>query len=68
MFHILYFQTKSYNKNINELFCEIKYRLATQNEFNKKIEDLYNNRLKKCYQLMNIEKQDSLKVSYLIKI
>lgn len=50
---------------MNELLCEIKYRLATQNDFNKSIEELYVNRLKKCYELMKIEKQESLKVNYL---
>lgn len=51
---------------MNELLCEIKYRLATQDEFNKSIESLYNNRLKKCYESMDIEKQESLKVNYLL--
>lgn len=59
---------KSYNKNINELLCEIKYRLTTQNKCNKAIEKLYVNSLKKCYEAMNIEKQESLKVKYLIKL
>jgi len=50
---------------MNELLCEIKYRLNTQNEFNKSIENHFINRLKKCYELMDIEKQESLKVNYL---
>lgn len=48
---------------MNELLCEIKYRFTTQNELNKSIENLYTNRLKTCYQSMDIEKQDSLKVN-----
>lgn len=53
---------------MNEILCEVKYRLTTQNEFNKKIEDLYINRLQKCYELLNLEKQESLKVSSSILI
>lgn len=44
---------------------EIKYRIAIQDEFNKSIESLYSNRLKKCYEAMDIEKQESLNVNYL---
>lgn len=50
------------------MLCEVKYHLATQNEFNKKIEDLYISRLKKCYELLDLEKQESLKVSSSILI
>lgn len=39
--------------------------MATQNEFNKKIENLYINRLKTCYESLDLEKQKSLKVSSL---
>lgn len=45
---------------------EVKYRLATQEKINKAIEVHYVNRLKKCYESMDIEKQKSLKVCYLI--
>lgn len=42
--------------------CEIKYRLTSQEHFSNAIESLYMNRLKKCYELMDVEKQESLKV------
>ncbi|KAL5244371.1 hypothetical protein ACI65C_011781 [Semiaphis heraclei] len=60
-------ETKSYNKNINEVLCEIKYRLTTQETFNKSIENLYINRLKKCYESMDMEKQETLKKIQKIK-
>lgn len=60
------FQAKLFNKNINELISEIKYRLSSQEEFNKQIEHIYIYRLKKCYESMDIEKQESLKVNYLM--
>lgn len=41
---------------------EIKYRLTTQEAFNKSIESLYVDRLKKCYESMDMEKQETLKV------
>ncbi|XP_022161919.1 kinesin-like protein KIF11 [Myzus persicae] len=60
-------ETKSYNKNMNDVLCEIKYRLTTQEAFNKSIENLYINRLKKCYESMDIEKQETLKKIQKIK-
>ncbi|XP_026810983.1 kinesin-like protein KIF11-B [Rhopalosiphum maidis] len=60
-------ETKSYNKNINEVLNEIKYRLTTQEAFNKSIENLYVNRLKKCYESMDMEKQETLKKIQKIK-
>jgi len=50
---------------MNEVLCEIKYRLTTQNAFNKSIENHYINRLKKCYESMDMEKQATLKVKLL---
>lgn len=47
------------------MLCEIKYRLTTQETFNKSIENLYINRLKKCYESMDMEKQETLKVKLL---
>lgn len=44
----------------------MKYHMAAQEKINKAIEDHYVNRLKKCYESMDIEKQKSLKVCYLI--
>lgn len=60
-------ETKSYNKNINDVLNEIKYRLTTQEAFNKSIESLYVNRLKKCYESMDMEKQETLKKIQKIK-
>ncbi|XP_025204037.1 kinesin-like protein KIF11 [Melanaphis sacchari] len=60
-------ETKSYNKNINEVLNEIKYRLTTQETLNKSIENLYVNRLKKCYESMDLEKQETLKKIQKIK-
>lgn len=42
---------------------EIKFRLDTLNEYSKSIENLYVNRLKKCYESMDVEKRESLKVN-----
>jgi len=50
------------------VLCEIKYRLTTQEAFNKSIENLYINRLKKCYESMDMEKQETLKVKILYLI
>lgn len=50
------------------MLCEVKYRLATQDKHTKSIENLYINQLKKCYEQMESEKQESLKVIYLITI
>ncbi|KAF0763630.1 kinesin-like protein KIF11 [Aphis craccivora] len=60
-------ETKSYNKNINDVLNEIKYRLTTQEAFNKSIESLYVDRLKKCYESMDMEKQETLKKIQKIK-
>lgn len=62
---MLLFQTTSYNKNINDVLCEIKYRLTTQEAFNKSIENHYINRSKKCYESLDMEKQETLKVKLL---
>jgi len=48
------------------VLCEIKYRLTTQEAFNKSIENLYINRLKKCYESMDVEKHETLKVKLLL--
>lgn len=48
---------------MGELMCEIKYRSTVQENLSKSIEGLYVQRLKKCYELMDVEKQESLKVS-----
>jgi hypothetical protein len=47
---------------------EMKYRLDTLNEYSKSIENLYVNHLKKCYESMDIEKRESLKVNYKLNI
>jgi len=47
------------------VLCEIKYRLTTQETFNKSIENHYINRSKKCYESLDLEKQKTLKVKLL---
>ncbi|VVC37337.1 Kinesin motor domain, conserved site,P-loop containing nucleoside triphosphate hydrolase,Kinesin motor [Cinara cedri] len=54
-------EVKSYNNTINGVLCEVKYRLANQSEHSKSIENFYINQLKKCYELLESEKQESLK-------
>lgn len=43
---------------------EMKYRLDKLDEYSKSIENLYVDRLKKCYEAMDMEKHESLKVNY----
>ncbi|XP_050543316.1 kinesin-like protein KIF11 isoform X2 [Daktulosphaira vitifoliae] len=53
-------ETKLHNKSMNDILNEIKYRFTTQENWNKSIETLYMNHIKKCYQLMKDEKYKSL--------
>jgi len=47
------------------VLLEIKYRLTTQETFNKSIENHYINRSKKCYESLDLEKQKTLEVKLL---
>lgn len=44
------------------MLSEIKYRLSTHDKLTKSIGNLFDKRLKKCYESMNNEKQESLMV------